>query len=247
MHRKVHAEFGGRLPRKRPVAGTSPGSPPYDHFGGISHQLCTAHLLRDIEDAAQTYPEAIWPAQIARELRAHPRRYAARGQGLAAVPDELTAGHLKLFRNGVNAGLSQVRRVPGGSNVKQPPALHLLECLKHREADVLRFLTDTAIPPTSNQANATCAPRKPSRRSAACFALKPPPGTATPSAATHPPPASTELTCSPRSRTPSPETPGYRPSRPSPELHPELITHSYTCVTGTPECLPQKVPSELGR
>ena len=27
----------------------------YDHFGGISHQLCTAHLLRDIEDAAQTY------------------------------------------------------------------------------------------------------------------------------------------------------------------------------------------------
>src|SRR5271166_6414256 len=68
-------------------------------------------------------------------------------------------------------------------------------------------------------------------------ALKPPPGTATPSADTHPPPASTELTCSPRSRTPSPETPGYHPSRPSPELHPELITHSYTCVTGTPECL----------
>ena len=133
----------------------------YDHFGGISHQLCTAHLLRDIEDAAQTYPEAIWPAQIARELRAliHAAN-VARGQGLAAVPDELTAGHLKLFRNGVNAGLSQVRRVPGGSNVKQPPALHLLECLKHRQADVLRFLTDTAIPPTSNQAERDLRPSK---------------------------------------------------------------------------------------
>ena len=133
----------------------------YDHFGGISHQLCTAHLLRDIEDAAQTYPEAIWPAQIARELRAliHAAN-VARGQGLAAVPDELTAEHLKLFRNGVNAGLSQVRRVPGGSNVKQPPALHLLECLKHREADVLRFLTDTAIPPTSNQAERDLRPSK---------------------------------------------------------------------------------------
>ena len=84
----------------------------------------------------------------------------ARGQGLAAVPGELTAGHLKLFRNGVNAGLSQVRRVPGGKNVKQPPALHLLECLKHREADVLRFLTDTAIPPTSNQAERDLRPSK---------------------------------------------------------------------------------------
>ena len=56
--------------------------------------------------------------------------------------------------------MSQVRRVPGGKNVKQPPALHLLECLKHRQADVLRFLTDTAIPPTSNQAERDPRPAK---------------------------------------------------------------------------------------
>jgi hypothetical protein len=42
----------------------------YDHFDGVVHQLCTAHLLRDVEDAAQAYPDAHWPAQIARELRA---------------------------------------------------------------------------------------------------------------------------------------------------------------------------------
>jgi transposase len=133
----------------------------YDSFDGISHQLCTQHLLRDIEDAAECYPDAIWPAQIARELRAliHAAN-VARDKGLAAVPDELTAVHLRLFRNGVNAGLSQVRRVPGGKNVKQPPALHLLECLKHRQADVLRFLTDTAVPPTSNQAERDLRPAK---------------------------------------------------------------------------------------
>jgi transposase len=133
----------------------------YDSFDGISHQLCTQHLLRDLEDAAECYPDAIWPAQIARELRAliHAAN-VARDKGLAAVPDEMTAGHLKLFRNGVNAGLSQVRRIPGGNNVKQPPALHLLECLKHRQADVLRFLTDTAIPPTSNQAERDLRPAK---------------------------------------------------------------------------------------
>ena len=92
VHRKVHAEFGGRLPRKRPVAGTSPGSPPYDEFDGVLHQLCTPHLLRDLEDAAQAYPDAIWPGQAADALRAliHAANLA-RDQGLAAVPADRTA------------------------------------------------------------------------------------------------------------------------------------------------------------
>ena len=34
----------------------------------------------------------------------------------------------------------------------------LLECLKNREADVLRFLTDLRIPPTSNQAERDLRP-----------------------------------------------------------------------------------------
>ena len=39
------------------------------------------------------------------------------------------------------------------------PRLGLVsECLKHREADLLRFLTDTAIPPTSNQAERDLRP-----------------------------------------------------------------------------------------
>ena len=83
----------------------------------------------------------------------------ARAQGLTAVPGELTAGHRNCSAT-ASTPLSQVRRVPGGNNVKQPPALYLLECLKHREADVLRFLTDTAIPPTSNQAERDLRPSK---------------------------------------------------------------------------------------
>ena len=132
----------------------------YDHFEGVAHQLCTAHLLRDLEAAAQDYPDAVWPGQIAGELRAliHAAN-VARSNGLTAVPDEETAGHLRLFRHGVAVGLSQVPRVPGG-NKKQPPARCLLECLKDREDDVLRFLTDTAIPPTNNQAERDARPAK---------------------------------------------------------------------------------------
>jgi transposase len=132
----------------------------YDCFDGISHQLCCQHLLRDLEDAAQTYPDAIWPGQIADALRAliHAAN-VARDHGLRAVPAEMTAEHPKLFRRGVAVGLSDVRRAPGAKS-KQPPARTLLECLRHREADVLRFLTDTAIPPPSNQAGRDLRPAK---------------------------------------------------------------------------------------
>ena len=132
----------------------------YDSFDGISHQLCCQHLLRDLEDAAESYPSAVWPGQTADALRAliHAAN-VARDQGLSAVPGEMTAEHLKLFRRGVTVGLSEVRRVPGAKS-KQPPARTLLECLRHREADVLRFLTDSAIPPTSNQAERDLRPSK---------------------------------------------------------------------------------------
>jgi hypothetical protein len=132
----------------------------YDHFTGISHQLCCAHLLRDLADAAQSYPDAHWPAQIADSLRALIHEAGlARDQGLASVLADATAGHLKLLVNGVRVGLSEVRRLPG-AKTKQPPALNLLECLRDRQADVLRFLADTAIPPTSNQAERDVRPAK---------------------------------------------------------------------------------------
>src|SRR5262245_27470969 len=38
-------------------------------FAGLVHQLCTAHILRDLADAAECYPHAHWPAQIADALR----------------------------------------------------------------------------------------------------------------------------------------------------------------------------------
>jgi transposase len=83
----------------------------------------------------------------------------ARDAGLAAVPPETAAPHLRLFRHGVRVGLAQVCRIPG-ANVEQPPARMLLECLRDREYDVLRFLSDLRIPPTSNGAEQDLRPAK---------------------------------------------------------------------------------------
>jgi transposase len=132
----------------------------YDAFPGVLHQLCTAHLLRDLEDCAQAYPDAVWPGQAAEALRAliHAAN-TARDKGLAAVPGGDMAADLVLFRNAVRVGLSEVRRVPG-ANSRQKTGRCLLECLKNREDDVLRFTADLRIPPTSNQAERDLRPSK---------------------------------------------------------------------------------------
>ena len=116
--------------------------------------------MRDLADAAGQYPDAIWPGQAADALRAliHAANQA-RGAGLDAVPGEKIAADLRLFRSAVLVGLQEVRRVPG-AKVKQEPGRTLLECLRDREADVLRFLSDLRIPPTSNQAERDLRPAK---------------------------------------------------------------------------------------
>jgi hypothetical protein len=132
----------------------------YDKIPGVLHQLCTQHILRDLEDCAEAYPGAIWPGQAAEALRGliHAAN-VARDKGLPAVPGDDMAAGLSLFRNAVRVGLSEVRRVPG-ANSKQKTGRCLLECLKDREDDVLRFTTDLRIPPTSNQAERDLRPSK---------------------------------------------------------------------------------------
>ena len=132
----------------------------YDAFTSVAHQLCCAHLLRDLADCAESYPDAIWPGQAADALRGliHAAN-EARAQGLDAVPGDPIAADLRLFRSAVLVGLQEVRRVPG-ARAKQEPGRALLECLHDREADVLRFLGDLRIPPTSNQAERDLRPAK---------------------------------------------------------------------------------------
>ncbi len=132
----------------------------YDAFDAVSHQSCCAHIPRDLQDAAQEYPDALWPGQAADALRAliHAAN-TARGQELAAVPDEETAADLRLFRTAVLVGLQEARRVPG-AKARQKPGRRILECRRHREADVLRFLPDSRVPPTSNQAERDLRPAK---------------------------------------------------------------------------------------
>jgi transposase len=130
----------------------------YDAIPGLIHQLCCQHLLRDLAAAAEEYPSAHWPIQITQALQGliHAAN-TARAQGLAAIPGQVAAPLIHAFKHGVLLGLSQVPRVPGR---KQHPGRDLLECLRDRQDDVLRFTTDLRIPPTSNQAERDLRPAK---------------------------------------------------------------------------------------
>src|SRR5215213_8829414 len=120
-------------------------------LGTLVHQLCTAHLLRDLDDAAQVYPNSIWPVQIADALRALiGEANRAREQALDAIPDDV--------RDELLGGLSDT--LSAGTRPGERKARLLLEVLRDRPADVVRFAHDLKVPPTSNQAERDLRPSK---------------------------------------------------------------------------------------
>jgi transposase len=128
-------------------------------LGTLVHQLCCAHLLRDLNDAAQVYPDAVWPVQISDALRGliHEANLA-REHGLAAIPDDVRNALLRRLRNGMLVGLSDT--LSAGTRPGERKARLLLEVLRDRPDDVLRFAHDLKVPPTSNQAERDLRPSK---------------------------------------------------------------------------------------
>ena len=127
-------------------------------FGGLIHQLCCRRLIRDCEDAAETYPGAHWPAQIRDALRdlIH-QANLARARGLAAIPDEIAAPLIHAFRHGVLVGLSEVPRRQGRGQLKHRA---LLEDLRDRHNDVVRFAYDLRSRPHRTTPNGICGQAK---------------------------------------------------------------------------------------
>jgi transposase len=91
----------------------------WEHIAG--NQACLAHLLRDFQDAAESYPGAIWPEQAQRALRGLIRAWHdARDTGLAAIPAEAADPLILEFRRAVRSGLAAVPRIPGPEVLHRP-------------------------------------------------------------------------------------------------------------------------------
>jgi transposase len=82
----------------------------------------------------------------------------AREQDLHTIPAEVRDELLTRFRNGMLVGLSDT--ASAGTRPGKRKARLLLEVLRDRPQDVLRFAHDLKVPPTSNQAERDLRPSK---------------------------------------------------------------------------------------
>ncbi|WP_322767560.1 IS66 family transposase [Frankia sp. Cr1] len=144
----------------------------YDHadFAQVGgHQLCVAHILRDLEDVAEVYPDSRWPGQAQRALRGLVRAWhTARDAGRARVPVEAAGPLTAEFRGAVRVGLSEVP--PPTARPPRPSSRPAAACWNACGTGKTTSCGSARTPESGRRTTsvtATCGPRKPSRRSPA--------------------------------------------------------------------------------
>ncbi|ABW12573.1 hypothetical protein Franean1_3164 [Parafrankia sp. EAN1pec] len=123
---------------------------PYDSYTDATHQLCVAHVLRELQavvEGAQA-GQWCWAAQATDALVAlHTQTTEAAAAGAAGPDLAELAAQTRLLRHAAHIGISQT----ADRDTKLMAARHALACrLVDREADYLRFTRDLRIPADSN-------------------------------------------------------------------------------------------------
>ena len=138
----------------------------YDAYPDATHALCGAHLARELTAAAEAHPDQIWPEQaLAALLDLNAAAHHARDQGLTQIPPEIADPLLDRWRHAILCGLATHRPAPGR---KQSKTRNLLVRLRDRDAQVLRFARDLAVPFTNNQAERDLRPAKTQLKISGC-------------------------------------------------------------------------------
>ncbi|MGW2588397.1 IS66 family transposase, partial [Streptomyces virginiae] len=144
---RAGADAGGVLPHHRGVLVHDSLSP-YAGYGSCTHQLCGAHLIRELTAAEEDFPDRKWHQQI-RWAPAGPNTRAMRVRAgeIGEIAPEALLLHLDAFHRGIAVGLSQHPRSEGR---KQSTASNLLERLRDQAHAVLHFADDPRHVPFTN-------------------------------------------------------------------------------------------------
>jgi transposase len=151
----VAMDAAGVLPGFTGVA-VHDGWSPYWRYDKAAHALCAAHLLRELDEAAEE-PGQGWAAELAEWLsvacaQAATARAAGAERPDSAVVDRLLGRYDQIIAAG-RAVNPPAPRPPGQRHRrKRTPSASLLERLDTRRDQVCRFLQDLRVPPTNNQA-----------------------------------------------------------------------------------------------
>jgi transposase len=122
---------------------------PYSHYREARHALCGAHLLRELDGAADLWGQH-WAADLAAVLRSalHAVNEARLG-GQAGVHPEVVKNLRRAYDKAIRAGR---RAYPEQFSGRRPKPAALLDRLDRQREQVLRFLTDLRVPFHNNQA-----------------------------------------------------------------------------------------------
>ena len=107
-------------------------------------------VLNAHRSALAELPDAVWPVQIADALRGliH-QANLAREHGLPAIANDIRNELITRFRPGVLVGCPTPPAMAAAPGERK--ARLLLQVLRDRQADVLRFAHDLKVPPTSSR------------------------------------------------------------------------------------------------
>jgi transposase len=127
-------------------------------YTDCDHALCGAHIARELVAADETHPGQHWPTQALDALFAlNTAAHDARDRGGSMIPPDIADPLLKSWRHAILVGLAQH---PSRTGWQKSKTRNLLERLRDREADVLRFAHDLTVPFTNNQAERDLRPTK---------------------------------------------------------------------------------------
>jgi transposase len=152
---KVAMDAAGVLPRFAGVA-VHDGWAPYWRYEEVTHALCGAHLLREL-DAITEEPGQGWAAGMAEllvdaKLVADRARAAGAGRVEDATRARLHTRYERLLADGQAANPPPPASGRRRGRARRSPAGRLLARLDAHRGEVLRSLDDTRVPFDNNQA-----------------------------------------------------------------------------------------------
>lgn len=152
----------------------------YTRFEGCRHSLCNAHLLRELVFIAETDPaQAVWTKPLASLLlEIKEAASEARAAGDAQLSEETKGAYLRRYDRLVKKAdrlnpqppqAEDEADVPKKKRRPLSPTRRLVNRLSRRRDEVLRFMSDLAVPFTNNGAERDLRMLKVRQKTSGCF------------------------------------------------------------------------------
>lgn len=181
-HYAAHAKRGSKatdeidiLPQFAGVAVHDAWQPYWKY--DCEHALCNAHHLRELTAVAEQFGQG-WAGEMKTllcEIKQTVQKHREAGaEGLdAQTADPLLERYERLLAQGLKQNPLSVPLTPQRGRVKQSKPRNLLDRLKQRREEALRFMTDFRVPFDNNQAERDLRMTKVQQKISGCFRSRP--------------------------------------------------------------------------